>query len=140
MIEKVNVLAGPKPKRFVCQLTIVVDQVCNQHFFKKEQISRNLLCLEKMLEKPLRETYQLQQTNKRSHVERHRFFHLATPKTAFLMRNLPIDPRNLGIFPNKQDHSLQFPKRNGGGLLLFPCSLRMLIQFQIFMCPSIKCS
>ena len=30
------------------------------------------------------------------------FFHLATPKTAFLVRNLPIDTRNLGIFPTNR--------------------------------------
>ena len=38
-------------------------------------------------------------------------FHLATPKTAFLVRNLPIDPRNLGILHNKQGHSIQFQKK-----------------------------
>ena len=38
-------------------------------------------------------------------------FHLGIPKTAFLMRNLPTDPRKLGIFPNKQGHSCQFPKK-----------------------------
>ena len=49
-----------------------------------------------------------------------RLFHLGTPKTAFLMRNLPIDTRNLGIFPNKQGHSFQFPKKSRGGLPLLP--------------------
>ena len=41
---------------------------------------------------------------------------LGTPKTAFFMRNLPIDTRNLGLFPNKQDHS----KKSKEGHPLFP--------------------
>ena len=42
------------------------------------------------------------------------FFHLDTPKTVFLMRNLPINTRNLAIFCNKQGHSFQFPKKSRG--------------------------
>ena len=72
--------------------------------------------------RPLQETYQLQQTNKKFGV----FFHLDTPKTAFLMRNLPIDPRNLGISRNKQDYSFQFAKKSRGGLPLLPGSLRLV--------------
>ena len=47
-------------------------------------------------------------------------FHLGTPKTAFLMRNLPMDTHNLGIYPNKQTHSFRFPKKSRGGLPLLP--------------------
>ena len=78
---------------------------------------------------PLREMFQLQQTNKRLHGEKLVFLQLATPKAAFLMKTVPIDPHNLGIFPNKQSHSLQFTKRNRGGLPLHPASLRLLIDF-----------
>ena len=39
------------------------------------------------------------------------FFHLGTPKTAFLVRDIPIDPCNLGIFHDRQGHSFQFPKK-----------------------------
>ena len=45
-------------------------------------------------------------------------FHQGTPKTAFLMRNLPMDTGNLGIYPNKQDHLIQFPKKSRAGLLI----------------------
>ena len=53
-------------------------------------------------------------------------FHLGTPKTAFLMRNLPAVPCNLGIFPSKQGHSFQFVKNSRGGLPLLPGSFRLL--------------
>ena len=36
IIERVNVLAPLKPKGFVCQQTMVVDQTCNQEFFRTE--------------------------------------------------------------------------------------------------------
>ena len=41
------------------------------------------------------------------------YFHLRTSETAFLVRNLPIDPCNLSIFHNRQGHSffLNFQKR-----------------------------
>ena len=46
----------------------------------------------------LQETFQLQQTNKSPYGEKWVFFiNLHTPKTAVLMRNLTIDPRNLDI-------------------------------------------
>ena len=40
IIERVNVLASPKPKSFLCQPIMVVDQACSQEFFRKE-VSRN---------------------------------------------------------------------------------------------------
>ena len=48
--------------------------------------------------RPLQETFQPQQTNKMLHGNNPK----SSPKTAFLMRNLPIDPCNLGIFSNKR--------------------------------------
>ena len=90
-----NVLAGPKSKLFLCQPTMVVDQACNQ-FSGQSRLLKIM---------PLRETFQLQQTNKNLMGKNLGFFHLGTTKTAFFIRNLPIDARNLGIFPNKQDHS-----------------------------------
>ena len=66
------------------------------------------------------------------------FFHLGTPKTAFLMRNLHIDPCNLGIFPSKQGHSFQRPKKRRGSFPLLPVSLHLLTYFQIFISPPKK--
>ena len=40
-------------------------------------------------------------------------FHLGTPKTAFLMRHLPVDTRNLVIYANRQGHLLRFQKEQG---------------------------
>ena len=40
-------------------------------------------------------------------------FHLGTPKTAFLMRHLPVDTRNLVIYANRQRHLLRFQKEQG---------------------------
>ena len=61
------------------------------------------------------------------------FFYLGTPKTALLIRNLPIDFRNLGIFSNKQVHSFQLPKESRGDLLVLLGSLSLLAYFTIFM-------
>ena len=47
-------------------------------------------------------------------------FHQGTPKTAFLMRNLTMDTGSLGIYPNKEDHSIQFSKKSRAGLLILP--------------------
>ena len=102
-----NVQVGPKPKSFLCQSTMVVNQVRNQEFSGQSSFLEI---------GPLRERLQLQQTNKRPYGEKvGSFFHLGTPKTAFLMRNLPIDPRNIGIVPYKQGPSFQFPKKSRGG-------------------------
>ena len=38
------------------------------------------------------------------------FLDLGTPKTAFLMRNLPIDSRNLGIFAQQAGSILSVSK------------------------------
>ena len=40
-------------------------------------------------------------------------FQLGTPKTAFLMRHLPMDTRNLAIYANRQGHLFQFQKEQG---------------------------
>ena len=53
------------------------------------------------------------------------FFHLGTLKTAFLMINLPIDPRNVGIFPTNTVAPFNFQKRAE--------------EVKIFMSPSKKC-
>ena len=102
-----NVQAGPKPESFLCQPTMVVNQACNQEFSGQSSFLEI---------KPLRETFQLQQKKqKTSWGKIWIFFHLGTPKTAFLMKNLLIDPRNMDIFPYKQGHSFQFPKKSRGG-------------------------
>ena len=62
------------------------------------------------------------------------FFHLGTPKTALLIRNLPIDFRNLGIFSNKQGRSFQFPIESRGDLLVLLDRLSLLEYFTIFVC------
>ena len=66
------------------------------------------------------------------------FFHLGTPETAILVRNIPIDPCNLRIFHNKKGHSFQFPKKSRGGLSLLPSGLPLLTYFKVFMSPSKK--
>ena len=90
--------------------------------------------------RPLRETFQLQQTNKRHYGEKfYVFFYLGTPKTALLMRNFFIDPRNLSISPpNKQSQPFQFPKKSRGGLPILPGSFRLLTYFKTFRSPSKK--
>ena len=64
---------------------MMVDQACNQ-------FSRQSTLLEIRL---LRETFQLQKKDKKPYGEKMGVSDLGTPKTAFLMRNLPIDTRNL---------------------------------------------
>ena len=58
--------------------------------------------------RPLQKTFQPQQINKMLHGKNLGFFHLGSPKTAFLMRNLTIDPCHLGIFPNKRITTFNF--------------------------------
>ena len=67
------------------------------------------------------------------------FFRLVTPKTAFLVRNLPIYPNNLGILRKKQGHSFQFQKKSREGLPLLSGSLRQLTYFKVFMSSSKRC-
>ena len=40
-------------------------------------------------------------------------FQLGTSKTAFLMRHLPMDTRNLVIYAYRQGHLFQFQKEQG---------------------------
>ena len=95
----------------ICQPAMVADQACNQ-----------LSGQSRLLEiRPLRETFQLQQINKRPYgIKNLGVFHLCTPKTSFLMRNLLMVTRNLGIYPNKQGHAFQFPIKSREGLPLLP--------------------
>ena len=44
------------------------------------------------------------------------FFHLPSPKTPLLIRNLPLDPCKLGILPNTWGHYFQFPIKSRGDL------------------------
>ena len=94
----------------ICHPTMVVDQACNR--FSRQSRLREI--------RLFRETFQLQQTNKRPHGKKIWVFFIGSPKTAFLMKNLPMDTRNLGIYPNKQGHSFQFPKRSRGVLPFLP--------------------
>ena len=108
---------------------MVVNQAYTQEFFRTEEVSRK-----KATSRNISAT-----TNKQNPSWGNIwFFHLDTPKTAFLIRHLAIDPLNLGIFPNKQGYSFQFPKKGRGGLSLLHCSLRLLTYFKIFMYPSKK--
>ena len=81
---------------------MMVDRACNQ-FLRQG----------KLLEiRSLQETFQLQQINKRPYGEKFgAFYRLGTPRTAFLLTNLPINACILGIFPNKKGPSFQFPKK-----------------------------
>ena len=114
-------------KSFFCQQTIVVDQVCNQEFFMTEEVSRNKVTL-RDISADISSHYE----------EKFGLFHLGTPATAFLVRNLPIDPCNLRIFHNEQGRSVQFPKNSRGGVTLLPSSLPLLTYFKVFMSPSKK--
>ena len=51
------------------------------------------------------------------------------------MKNITIDYHNLGIFPKKQGHSLQFPEKSRGDHPLLPGTLRLVTYFKIFMSP-----
>ena len=118
-------------KSFLCQPTMVVNQACTQEFFRKDEVSRNEAILRNISAT----------TNKQKALwgKIWFFFHLGTPKTAFLVRNLPlIDPCNLDLFRNKQGHSFQFPKKSRGGLPLLHGSLCLLTYFKAFMFPSKK--
>ena len=96
------------------QPTMVVDKACNQ-FLRQSRLLEI---------RPLQQTFQLQQVNKRPYGEKRRgVFHLGTPRTAFLLTNLPIDARNLGIFPNKRVTHFNFQKESRGGLPLLPGQL-----------------
>ena len=116
-------------KSFLCQTTMVVDQACTLEFSRTEEVSRNYATPRNISAA----------TNKQKALwgKIWWFFHIGNPKTAFLMKNLPIDPCNLGIFPNKQGHSFQFPKNSRGAPT--PSPRRMLTYFKIFMSPSKKC-
>ena len=105
------------------QPTMVVNQACTQEIFRKEEVSRN-----KFISRNISAT-----TNKEKVLWEKiwDFFRIGSPKTAFLMRNIPIDPLNLGIFLNKQSHSFQFPKKSRVGLPLLPGSSCLLIHFKI---------
>ena len=67
--------------------------------------------------RPLWEMFQLLQTKKRPHGKNLWFFHLGTPKTAFLMKNLHIDPNNLDVFPI--GNHIRLKKKN----LFFFCNI-----------------
>ena len=94
-----------------CQPTMVVKQACAQEFFRTEEVSRNKGYLFKRYFSYNKQTKGLLGKNLD-------FFHLVTPKAAFLIKNLHIDPYNLGIFPNKQGHSFQFSIKSSGGFPL----------------------
>ena len=119
-----NVLAGQKPKCFFCQPTITFDQVYNQEFLRQSRFLEI---------RPFRETFQLFQQTKVLMGKKIFFFF------SFLKRHLPIDLRNLEIFPDKQDPSFEFPETSRGFSLL-PGSLHLLIYFKIFRSRSKKCS
>ena len=112
IIEKVNVLAVPIPKRFLWfvsqpwwstrRATNFQDRV---GFYRQGYSVKH---------------FSYKKYTKGLMGENLRFFHLGTLKAAFLMRNLPIDTCYLGIFINKQGHSFQFPKKSRGGLPLLP--------------------
>ena len=104
-------------KSFLRQPTMVVDQVCTQEFFRTEEVSRNKVTLGNILAT----TYKQKASWGKIWV-----FSSGTPETAFLVRNIPIDPCNLGIFHNKQGHSFQFPKKSRRGLSLLPSSFPLL--------------
>ena len=88
---------------------MVVEQACNQFSGQSRLLEIG----------PLRETFQLQQINKMPYGEKFgAFFHPGTPKTAFLMINFSIVTRNLGIFPSKQGHSFQFPRKASPSFLV----------------------
>ena len=83
-------------KSFVCQPTMVVDQARTQEFFRTEEVSKNKATLRNISTS----------TNKQKALSGKIwvFFNLDTTKTVYLVRNLPIDPRNLGILHDKQGH------------------------------------
>ena len=62
-----------------------------------KHVSRSFSGQRRFLE--IRPLWEILQTKKRPHGKNLWFFHLGTPKTAFLMKNLHIDPHNLDVFP-----------------------------------------
>ena len=73
---------------------MLFEQACNQEFFWTEEVSRN-----KATSRNISATANKQKALWRKILC---FFHLGTPKTALLMRNFFIDPRNLSISPPQQ--------------------------------------
>ena len=73
VIERVNVLASPKPKSFLCQPTMLVDEACKQEFFRVEEVSWDKTTL----------TNISATTNEQKALGKNLgFFHVGTPKTA----------------------------------------------------------
>ena len=95
-------------KSFLCQSIVAIDKTCTQEFITREYVSWNSTTSRNILV-----TRNKQKTSWCKIVG---LFHLGTPKTAFLMKNLTIDPCIQGIFPNKWGYSFQFPKMGRGSL------------------------
>ena len=75
IIERVNLLAGPKHKGFLCQSTMAVTHPCNLEFFRTEEVSAN-----KATSKSISAITNKQ---KASWGKLWGFFHLGTSKSAF---------------------------------------------------------
>lgn len=75
LIERVNLLAGPKHKGFLCQSTMAVTHPCNLEFFRTEEVSTN-----KATSKNISAITNKQ---KASWGKFWGFFHLGTSKSAF---------------------------------------------------------
>ena len=67
--------------------------------------------------------------NKKPHREEFGVFHLGTPKTVFLLRNLPLDPLNLDNFPTNKVSPFNCQKR---AEKTSPFSLVVCICWRIF--------
>ena len=108
---------------------MVADQACNQEFFRTEGVSWNKATSRNI------STTTNKQTNKSPYGENLGFLILNTPKTAFLMRNLPRDSRNLGIFLNKQVAPFNFQNRAKKASLssLVLCSYWRILRFLCFL-------
>ena len=105
---------------------MAVDQACNQEFFRTDDVIRN-----KATSRIISASTNKQKASWGKLLE---LFHLSK-KTTFLMKNITIDYHNLGIFPKKQGHSLQFPEKSRGDRPLLPGTLRLVTYFKIFMSP-----
>ena len=86
----------------ICQPTMAVDQACNQFSGQKTSI---------LLDFHSKKHFSYSKQTKGLMGKNLGFFHWGTPKTASLMRNLPMNTHNLGIYPNKRGHSFQFAKK-----------------------------
>ena len=75
IIERVNLLAGPKPKSFLCKSTMVVTHPCNLEFFRTEEVSTN-----KVTSKNISTITNKQKASWGNILG---FFHLGTSKSAF---------------------------------------------------------